>query len=129
MTDMQIFHSACKQTLVHGNPTDLWMNDERVPNGRYLTDKKLCEDPYSEVALLHGEREIRDDKPLQNQTARRFAAPKFLESEIALQKEAETCTAEGLAEGEKWWVRIKTVRGTSNIDKLPKKDVLWNFLC
>ena len=81
MTDNVIFQDECKQTLVHGNPTDLWMNQEKFPNGRYLTHAAHCEDPYSEEALRQGQRKIRDDKPLHNQTARRLATPKFLEAE------------------------------------------------
>lgn len=104
------------------------MNLEKFANGRYLMDKEHCENPYEEAALRHGQRENRDAKPLQNQTARRMAAPKFIEEESKLQTEAERCAVEGLVQGKEWWLRIKLARGTSNIDKLPKKDVLWDVL-
>ena len=36
MTDMPRFLRALQQTLKYGNPTDVWMNAEKIPNGRYL---------------------------------------------------------------------------------------------
>ena len=128
MTDMPRFLRAVERTLRYGNPTDVWMNEENFPNGRYLMDEEHNEDPYGEQALLHGQRQIRDGLPLPNDTSKRMAAPEFIKEEAKLQKEAETCAAEGLVEGKEWWLRIKLARGTSNIDKLPKKNVLWNVL-
>lgn len=52
-------------------------------NGRYLS--KEWEDPYCEEALRSGVRMNRDDKPVQNQSAKRFAAAEVLADEKRLQ--------------------------------------------
>ena len=78
---LDLFKIVCERTLEYGHPTDDLMDRFKFPIGRYLVGDHW-EDPYSTQVRLHGKRENRGHKSLQNMTIIRFAAPKVLQREI-----------------------------------------------